>query len=176
MLPLLHCQKISFAQAAALTGSVSHFSFLRGGVYIGCSRWFKHRAELRSIWNSVWFSCACSFLRYLAQFFILSIPLPYLSDLVSPALYTLCLANSNSSTTFTVSFFILLCPYLSPSLLLFHCLSGYIYILPTITFQLSLCFLFYLPSFVALYSRWTGPMDSKCAVCERMCVNVWEWE
>ena len=32
-------------------------------------------------------------------------------------------------------------------------------------FQLSLCFLSYLPSSIALYSQWTGPTDSKCGEC-----------
>ena len=67
MQPLVQWQKISFAQAAALTWSISRFSFLGRGerdliqkclgmAYIGCSRWFKRRPEFSSISKYV---CVC---------------------------------------------------------------------------------------------------------------------
>lgn len=111
--------KISVAQAAALTWSISCFSFLGQGTLLK-SVWERPTSGVAAGSNAgleyypFQTSKLVHFLRYLAQFFILFSSAPYLSDLVSTAVYTAGLAYSNSSTTFTISFFILPCHYLSP--------------------------------------------------------------
>lgn len=193
MLPLVQWQKISFAQAAALTWSISRFSFLGRGerdliqkclgmAYIGCSRWFKRGAEFGSISNCVcgkslwfflclavhfrgtWHSVFCSLHPSL-------IPLKPCFFCSWPRLLRFLHPFSTFAAPFVPTpLFLYLYSLSSPlSLPLSLHLSFTHY-----HFQLSLCFLSYLPSPVALYSQWTGPMDSKWGVW--VCVCVWKSE
>lgn len=200
MLPLVQWQEISFAQTAALTWSNFTLPFsgerragpnskVLGMAYIGCSCLFKGRAEFSSISETYVCTCLCVFFPCPAVhfwdtwhmlFFVLSNPLPYLSDLAFSALYPLGLSYSNSCTLPPLSLSpslnssclpISLPPQTSPlSLPLslhrffthYHC-------------QLSLCFVT-LPS-VALYSQWMGPMDKQVrgsCVCFQVCVCKFE--
>lgn len=192
MLPLVQWQEISFAQTAALTWS--NFTLLFSGerragpnskvlgmAYIGCSCLFKGRAEFSSISETYVCTCLCVFFPCPAVhfwdtwhmlFFVLSNPLPYLSDLAFSALYPLGLSYSNSCTLPPLS----LSPSLNssclpislppPKLLLFHCLSAYIAFSPTITVSSHSVLLPYLP-LRYIPSGW-GLWISKCGV--RVCV------
>lgn len=156
MQPLVQWQKISFAQAAALTWSISRFSFLGRGerdliqkclgmAYIGCSCWFKRRPEFSSIskYVCVWKVCVglsvpgSSFLKYFSPFFFFCslhrtpIPLKPRSFSFAP-LSRIPPPFHHFHWLYCVSTFK---PFSPPLFSSFTASQPYIYLIPTITFS-----------------------------------------
>lgn len=178
-------QRIGSARAAALTHLISRLSSLRGQMWCPLLPPIKkinnignglHRVQTQAwfIWKLVVSLPARFWGNPLFLFYYSLHPAPLQRS--SPTPPALSLASSTSSSLRLILHSTTSLTFFPGSLLPFHRLSGCIYILPTITYSSHFVSCSNLPSAVALYSRRTGPMDSRVRsvwkyLCERLRVE-----